>query len=81
MLFTTLLAMFSKENGVLLPCFLLVLELTVLSKVVNINKYQQMRVGIGLLALTLIVIAIFFQAYNAGLSPEGRNIYSNRASD
>lgn len=71
-LFTTLLAMFSKENGVLLPCFLLVLELTILSKVANINKHKRARISIGLLSLSLIVIAILVQAHGAGLSPEGR---------
>jgi len=71
-LFTTLLAMFSKENGILLPSFLLALELTILSKVANINKHQRARIGIGLLALSLVVIAILVQAYSAGLSPEGR---------
>jgi len=50
----TLLAMLSKENGVLLPIFVLVLETTLLIKVTGINYRRKLRIiacGAGLLLL------------------------------
>jgi len=72
MLFT-LLAMFSKENGILLPVFVLVLELTLLNKVKGIDYRRNIRVGACALALVIIFAYLAYYSFNHNSIFSGRN--------
>ncbi len=50
----TLLAMFSKENGILLPIFTLVLEYTIVQRYYSIQKFKKLR--FSLFSACLIII-------------------------
>ncbi len=50
----TLLAMFSKENGVLLPVLALTLEVTLLAGVARAGLWQRLRIGV----FTLVLLAL-----------------------
>jgi hypothetical protein len=63
----TLLAMFSKESGVLLPIFALVLEITLFTKVTAIQYRRKLRISAcsaGLIALLLYLIYLSFNVGN-----------------
>ncbi|WP_448553033.1 hypothetical protein [Thalassotalea montiporae] len=72
-LFGTLLAMFSKENGLLLPVFILVAEVSLLHNLQSIKRYQNYRVYAGLAALIAILGALLVSAINTGNNPVGRD--------
>jgi len=69
----TLLAMFSKENGVLLPVFALVLEITVLAKVSTINYRRKLRISACSTGLIAILLYLFYLTYNASNISPGRD--------
>lgn len=63
----TLLAMLTKENGVLLPVFALVLEVTLLAKLPTIKFRRKLRISastLGLITLLLYLAYIVFQKGN-----------------
>ena len=69
----TLLAMFSKENGILLPVFALVLELTVLRQIPGINHRRKLRIyGCSLGLITILAYLCFF-TFNSNNILIGRN--------
>jgi len=68
----TLLAMFSKENGLLLPLLLLVLELTVFSFSDSIQQGRKLRVA----SLSLCYLVVLFYLVNAVWHAE--EIYASR---
>lgn len=68
----TLLAMFSKENGLLLPLLLLVLELTVFSFSDSIQQGRKLRVA----SLSLCYLLVIFYLANAVWHAE--EIYASR---
>jgi len=68
----TLLAMFSKENGILLPLFLLVLELTILSKFDSILQGRKLRIA----SLSLCYLTVVLYLANAVWYAE--EIYASR---
>ncbi len=68
----TLLAMFSKENGLLLPLLLLVLELTVFSLSDSIQQGRKLRVA----SLSLCYLVVLFYLVNAVWHAE--EIYASR---
>lgn len=59
----TLLAMFSKENGILLPLFILVLEITLFAKVVEISNRRKLRISGGFLALFIVLSYLCYFAF------------------
>ncbi|WP_057182469.1 MULTISPECIES: hypothetical protein [Colwellia] len=63
----TLLAMFSKENGALLPIFVLVLEITLLANVPTIQYRRKLRISActaGLMTLLLYLAYLTFNTRN-----------------
>ncbi|MEM0911839.1 MAG: hypothetical protein AAGJ37_12725 [Pseudomonadota bacterium] len=62
----TSLAMFSKENGVLLPVFGLVFETTVLANCIALQRYRKLRMGGGVLALILVLVVLCIYALKTG---------------
>ena len=68
----TLLAMFSKENGILLPLFLLVLELTIFA---GIDSNQQGR-KLRIISLSICYLAVILYLANAVWHAEA--IYTSR---
>ncbi len=69
----TLLAVFSKENGVLLPIFAFVLEITLLSKVADIEYRRKLRVvacGAGLVCILLYLTYYVIKTGNYLVSRE-----------
>ncbi|XQW84406.1 tetratricopeptide repeat protein [Thalassotalea piscium] len=67
LIFFTLLAMFTKENGILLPIFVLVLELTLLANNASISYRRKLRVyscGLGLLVIMGYLFFSLFTYYN-----------------
>ncbi|WP_057832647.1 hypothetical protein [Colwellia sp. TT2012] len=73
LLLFTLLAMFSKENGILLPVFVLVLELTLLNKIKGINYRRKLRVSACALGLLIILIYLAYLSLNHNDIFQGRN--------
>ena len=71
-LFTTL-ASLTKENGILLPALILMIELTLLKHVKGITQYQRIRLLFGALALTLVIAIIFVTVLKHGNYPIGRS--------
>ncbi len=70
-LFTTL-AMFSKENGVLLPVFILILEVTILSHVIKISYRRKLRIRSCALGLIVIIAYLAYFAINSNNVLAGR---------
>ena len=68
----TLLAMYSKENGILLPLLLLVFELTILSLS---EKFQQ-GVKLRVFSLSICYLVVIFYLFNSVLHAE--EIYASR---
>lgn len=68
----TPLAVLSKENGALLPVLLLVLELTLLTKIAAISKYRKIRAAIGFSALISILAFLIYTAISTGNDLVGR---------
>ncbi|PKI13054.1 hypothetical protein [Colwellia sp. 12G3] len=69
----TLLAMFSKENGILLPIFVLVLELTLLNTVKGIDHRRKLRVYACALGLLIILIYLAYSSFNHNSILQGRD--------
>jgi len=69
----TLLAMLAKENGVLLPTLVLILELTLLAHVKQISANRQLRIYTLALLFLLVLAALIWYSFKIGLTPEGRN--------
>jgi len=55
LIFATLLAIFSKENGILLPIFILTLEITILNGLSELKYRKNLRLFAGFVALILIL--------------------------
>ncbi len=70
--FFTLLAMFSKENGVLLPIFILVLEVTLLANLKALAHRRQIRIFAGSVCLLTLLGYMFFITINTGNELIGR---------
>ena len=68
----TLLAMFTKENGILLPIFILVLETTLFINVAGIEYRRKLRVRACSLGLIVILSYLVFSVIKY------QNIYPNR---
>lgn len=68
----TLLAMFSKENGVLLPVFALVLEITVLANVSTIRYKRKLRISACAAGLIALILYLFYLTYSASNISPGR---------
>lgn len=62
----SLLAIFSKENGILLPVLVLILEVTLLRKITTIAVWRNKRIVAGALVLIVIVLYIAFLAIKTG---------------
>lgn len=63
----TLLAMFSKENGILLPIFVLVLECTLLNNIKGLEVRRKIRIkacALGLAVILLFLLFSLFKYYN-----------------
>lgn len=69
----TLLAMFSKENGVLLPIFTLVLEFTVIARYMSTSSYGSLRLILFSSCLFVIVAYLTSTIPNASVSYSVRN--------
>lgn len=69
----TLLAMFSKENGILLPVFILVLEVTLLNSIIEIKHRQKLRVSACFLGLLTILSYLAFTALSSNNILPGRD--------
>lgn len=68
----TLLAMFSKENGILLPLFLLVLELTIFAEIDSNQQGRKLRI----ISLSICYLAVILYLANAVWHAEA--IYTSR---
>ncbi|WP_455230217.1 hypothetical protein [Geopseudomonas aromaticivorans] len=69
----TLLAMFAKENGVLLPILALTLEVTLLAGVVQAAQWRRLRVGAFLLAFLILVFYLARTTLGAEAAYASRN--------
>ncbi|MEM0912654.1 MAG: hypothetical protein AAGJ37_16895, partial [Pseudomonadota bacterium] len=69
----TFFAILSKENGILLPALILVIEVTLLRNCTGIDKFRKIRVLSGLLGLLLIVFLLVFYLFKTCNHPEGRD--------
>lgn len=72
LLFTTL-AVLSKENGILLPAFIFVLEVTLLYHVVNIAHRRKVRIAISALGLITVLCCLAYLAVMRGSELPGRD--------
>jgi len=68
----TLLAIFSKENGLLLPIFILVLETTLFLKVTGIQKRKKLRFFAGITSLFIVLIYLIYVIISS------KGVYSGR---
>ncbi|NMP32066.1 hypothetical protein HII17_10845 [Thalassotalea sp. M1531] len=68
----SLLAIFSKENGALLPIFILVMEITILKHCRGIHQFRKHRILLGIVALILISITLIISVIKTGNYPLGR---------
>lgn len=68
----TILAMLSKENGVLLPVFALVLEVTLLRKIAAVQKFRAIRLAAFSLCLLIILGYLVSTLVNAEQSYQSR---------
>lgn len=59
----TLLAALSKENGVLLPVFILIFELTLLAQRPALARFRAIRLGFGWAALVAISLYLIYHTY------------------
>ena len=71
--FFTLLAMFSKENGILLPIFALVLEVTLLRATPECQKYRAIRLSVFSICLLIVFGYLAYSAYNSDPSYQNRS--------
>ena len=69
----TFFAMFSKENGVLLPVFVLVLETTLLVNVVGIQYRRKLRITACIAGLLLLLTYLTYKAISTGNVISGRD--------
>lgn len=69
----TLLAMFSKENGILLPVFVLVLEFTIIKKYYEVEFFRKIRICLGLFCLFVILLYLASTLRYADISYSTRN--------
>ncbi len=69
----TLLAMFSKENGILLPIFTLVLEYTIVQRYYSIQKFKKLRFSLFSVCLIIILGYLLSTLSHAELSYSVRN--------
>lgn len=69
----TLLAAFSKENGVLLPVFILVLEITLLRNIASISHRRKLRIFVTSLAFIFILCGLGYFSYSKGNILPGRD--------
>ncbi|MCJ8320905.1 MAG: hypothetical protein MJK12_14795 [Colwellia sp.] len=66
----TLLAMFSKENGILLPVFIFIIEFTILNKIPQIAYRRKLRTSATLLGLIVIISYLIYTVIlNQGIYP------------
>ncbi len=72
LILATLLAMFSKENGMLLPVYILVLEVTLLRGIKEISNGRKARLFIG--GVSLIIVLTYLTIYTI----KAQNIYPGR---
>lgn len=69
----TLFAMFSKENGVLLPLFTLVLEYTIIQRYYPIQKFKTLRFSLFSICLIIVLGYLLSTILHAELSYSVRN--------
>ena len=68
----TLLAMFSKESGALLPIFVLVLEITLLANVSTIQYRRELRISVCTAGLVTLLLYMAYLAFTVGNILPGR---------
>ncbi len=68
----TLLAMFSKESGALLPIFVLVLEMTLLANVPTIQYRRKLRISACMAGLVTLLLYMAYLAFTVGNILPGR---------
>jgi tetratricopeptide (TPR) repeat protein len=69
----TVLAMLSKENGILLPAFIFVLEITLLYRVTNIAHGRKVRIAGSALCLITVLACLAYLAIMRGNDLPGRD--------
>jgi hypothetical protein len=73
LVFCSILAVFSKENGILLAVFILILEVTLLRKLIAIEVWRNKRMTVSALVLVVIVLYMVFLAIKTGNDLPARN--------
>lgn len=68
----TCLAVFSKENGILLPILVLAVELTLLCQISAIDKFRRLRTTAALISLLVILGYLIYTVVFEGHSTQGR---------